>query len=313
MPTLVDALIALDTARFKDLLLAPAHRQAAPHLGTVNYVTGWRTRARPGSFTPTGGILHHTAITGDGLDTCLHGRPDLAGPLVQVNTSRLGVINVIAAGRSNHAGACSSTALAEIRAGHAPSADARTRGLADDDGGNGVLTGIEMDFSGIPIGQPSQGGLHPESWGWQLVASIYTATVISYVMGWTGKNWAGHRCITGRKPDPAYGVGSPHGLDSIAWAQTQITAGVATLAATPAPPIPAPDANGVLPDTAASKGRAGLVYRDPNTGAIYKVVGVRAEYVNSTTEVSRLLGLGYGPQLDAEPELAQLLAANHDD
>src|SRR5262249_38252835 len=70
---------------------------------------GWELRGR-GDVGPTLGILcHHTAGRRDGnmpsLDTLIHGRPDLNGPLAQLGLGRDGTFYVIAAGRCNHAGA----------------------------------------------------------------------------------------------------------------------------------------------------------------------------------------------------------------
>ena len=69
---------------------------------------GWQTRAVPGPFNPIGVLIHDTAgpPTGDApsLPTCVHGRPDLNGPLCQLLISRSGIAYVTAGGRANHAG-----------------------------------------------------------------------------------------------------------------------------------------------------------------------------------------------------------------
>lgn len=68
---------------------------------------GWRTRGRPGPFTPVGVLCHHTASSADGIagtHILVQGRPDLPGPLSQLGLSRDGTVYIVAAGRSNHAG-----------------------------------------------------------------------------------------------------------------------------------------------------------------------------------------------------------------
>jgi len=73
---------------------------------------GWQTRGST-SFNPRGSVNHHTAGGANGatpsLNTCINGRPDLAGPLCNVMQSREpGEGNdkayVVAAGTANHAG-----------------------------------------------------------------------------------------------------------------------------------------------------------------------------------------------------------------
>jgi hypothetical protein len=74
-------------------------------------VDGWQSRGSS-SFSPGGSVNHHTAGGANGatpsLNTCIYGRPDLAGPLCQVMQSREpdghDKAYVIAAGRANHAG-----------------------------------------------------------------------------------------------------------------------------------------------------------------------------------------------------------------
>jgi hypothetical protein len=70
-------------------------------------VDGWQNRGSS-SFTPRGSVDHHTAgpATGNApsLNTCIYGRPDLAGPLCNVLQARDNAMYVIAAGRANHAG-----------------------------------------------------------------------------------------------------------------------------------------------------------------------------------------------------------------
>ena len=77
---------------------------------TVVEIPGWKTRGRPGSFSPTRVLCHHTAGAGNGLRDATsmftNGRPDLKPPLCQLALDRQGVWYVGAAGRANHAGRC---------------------------------------------------------------------------------------------------------------------------------------------------------------------------------------------------------------
>lgn len=83
-----------------------ADRLRAAALPVVE-IDGWQTRSA-GSFDPRGSVDHHTAgpPTGNApsLNTCIHGRPDLPGPLCNVLMGRDNTCYVIAAGRANHAG-----------------------------------------------------------------------------------------------------------------------------------------------------------------------------------------------------------------
>jgi hypothetical protein len=71
-------------------------------------VEGWQLRGRGDVGRTMGVLCHHTAGPSEGnmpsLDTLVHGRPDLNGPLAQLGLGRDGTYYVIAAGRCNHAG-----------------------------------------------------------------------------------------------------------------------------------------------------------------------------------------------------------------
>ena len=81
----------------------------------VRETTGWKTRGRDfagtsPSFSPKGGVNHHTAghptkaNPVPSLGIVIHGRPDLAGPLCNVLLGFDGKFYVVAAGVANHAG-----------------------------------------------------------------------------------------------------------------------------------------------------------------------------------------------------------------
>lgn len=75
----------------------------------VALVDGWEDRSPRDVGEIFGVICHHTVGPKNGnmpsLNTLIHGRPDLSGPLSQLGLGRDGTYYVIAAGRCNHAGA----------------------------------------------------------------------------------------------------------------------------------------------------------------------------------------------------------------
>lgn len=111
----------------------------------VSEQSGWQNRYRPGSFNPYGVLWHHTGTTTSysnthpTLNTCINGRPDLAGPLCQVMIGYDGICYVISAGRANHAGACN---------GFGPFTSQRD--------GNDQLVGFEIDYDGTQHMSPEQ-------------------------------------------------------------------------------------------------------------------------------------------------------------
>lgn len=74
----------------------------------VALVAGWEERGGADLGAMLGVMCHHTAGHPRGnmpaLNTIVHGRSDLAGPLAQLGLGRDGTYYVIAAGRANHAG-----------------------------------------------------------------------------------------------------------------------------------------------------------------------------------------------------------------
>ncbi len=75
----------------------------------VQEVHGWKSRGVGGDVTSAKGVVcHHTAGPRAGnaptLNTIIHGRADLAGPLAQLLLARDGTYYVVAAGRAHHAG-----------------------------------------------------------------------------------------------------------------------------------------------------------------------------------------------------------------
>lgn len=72
---------------------------------TVKYSSGWESRGRPYSFSPSVGFIdHHTAATSDIDSVLINGRSDLPGPLCHWALHKNGDWVLIAAGYANHAG-----------------------------------------------------------------------------------------------------------------------------------------------------------------------------------------------------------------
>ncbi len=99
----------------------------------VAEVPGWETRGRSEMGHVKGVLCHHTAGAARGnmpsLQLLVDGRPDLPGPLSQLGLGRDGTFYVIAAGRSNHAGAGR---------------------WMDENNGNACFIGIEAENTGRP-------------------------------------------------------------------------------------------------------------------------------------------------------------------
>jgi len=141
-------------------------------------VDGWRDRGNS-DFAPAGSVNHHTAGPPTGatpsLNTCINGRPDLAGPLCNVFQSRESngqdIAYVVAAGRANHAG------------------EGGWKGLS----GNKKVYGLEIEHDGVtPLSKGRQ----------EIAAKIHRAMFsgdVSYVC--QHSEWA-----PGRKIDAATGV-----------------------------------------------------------------------------------------------------------
>ena len=167
------------------LLALPAALRAAG-LDVLD-IEGWQTRDRPGLFTPTGVLWHHTATTRrpphdmPSLDVCIDGRSDLPGPLCQILVGRSGRLAVISAGRCNHAGA-----------------GGPLRGIPANDG-NRYLVGIELENVGTVLDT----GELAEPWPDVQVAAAVTATaVVLALLGETPDRVWSHRQWTPRKSDP---------------------------------------------------------------------------------------------------------------
>ena len=147
----------------------------------VALVDGWQYRGHSDMGAVYGVLCHHTAgpktLNMPSLNTLIHGRPNLSGPLAHLGLGRDGTYYVIAAGRCNHAG------------------DGTWRGVA---AGNTHFLGIEAENTG-----------HPDD-PWPAVQMdayrFGVAAILRYLN--RGVEWcAGHKEFArpqGRKGDPSF-------------------------------------------------------------------------------------------------------------
>ncbi len=154
----------------------------------VGEVDGWRDRGRPGAFAPQGVLIHHTAGArasdanpNPSLSTVINGRSDLPGPLAQVLVGYDGVCWVVAAGRTNNAGAANAS-------GPLPATS----------DGNALYVGIEIDYRVNPDGSFNQ---NPSAI--QKGAAIVAAAAIVTKLG------HGHRYVRGHKETSTTGKIDP--------------------------------------------------------------------------------------------------------
>lgn len=142
---------------------------------TVVEVDGWQSRGSD-SFSPRGGVDHHTAGSNNGnapsLNVCTHGRSDLPGPLCNTLQGFDGTQYVIASGKANHAG------------------DGGWRGLS----GNSSVYGMERENDGYSAPRPGQHDLAARAWA--AIINGGPAGTIDASMVCGHKEWA-----PGRKPD----------------------------------------------------------------------------------------------------------------
>lgn len=147
---------------------------------------GWQSRGHGDMGTVRGVLCHHTAGARKGnapsLNICLHGRPDLEGPLSQLVLGRDGTFYVLAAGKCWHAGA------------------GRWRGIT---AGNSEMIGIEAENTGNADDHP-----------WPAVQMDAYERGVAAILDHIGADpimAAGHleyALPVGRKPDPSFSIGS---------------------------------------------------------------------------------------------------------
>jgi len=171
---------------------------------TVREVGSWRTwnRNHKGAWGPiNGSILHHTAGREAGsTEFCRVGMADLPGPLCHVVIHKDGTVDLISAGRSNHAGGGDPDVLQAVIDERYNDAPPRPRyGNANGVDGNAHFYGAEC----VNMGD----GKDP----WptvQVDAMVRFCAAVSRHYDWTEKSGIAHREWSSDKPDPA-GPGMP--------------------------------------------------------------------------------------------------------
>lgn len=155
---------------------------------------GWSSRGRPsstGSFSPYGVLWHHTANQASyanpapGISVLINGRSDLPGPLCHASPSFDGSVQVIAAGRANHAGSN------------------RGSGPIGPGDGNAQMVGLEINYAGYTPMSPEQ-----------YVSSIKCAAAILRRLGRDASYARGHvETSKDGKWDPGVGDGASHSMN----------------------------------------------------------------------------------------------------
>ena len=154
--------------------LGIADRLRAAGLAVVE-VDGWQSRGSD-SFSPRGGVDHHTAGSNNGnapsLEVCINGHSTLSGPLCNTMQGFDGTQYVIASGRANHAG------------------EGSWHGLS----GNSSVYGMERENTGHDPGRPGQH--ESAARAWHAILNGGPAGTIDAGMVCGHKEWS-----PGRKPD----------------------------------------------------------------------------------------------------------------
>lgn len=218
----------------------------------VREIGNWRAHVRPGTFAPVGIVVHHTGSKGtgeQGLEILRDGRnlgqPDeLRGPLCNASPRQDGTLDLISAGRANHAGAGSSHVLDRVRHDLAPLGYAAALDLHDDTTGNGWFYGLEVDNSGGPNDDYPAG---------QYDCVVRACTALCRHHGWTANRVILHREWTRRKIDWSLPAGPLRANVASRLHRAQLVHGVWTITTllpaappavrpTPKPaPLPAPE------------------------------------------------------------------------
>ena len=156
-------------------------------------VPNWRTRERPGTFTPVGQMNHHTAGGGTSdhpsLDICINGRTGIPGPLCNGLISRSNKLHLISDGRANDSGMGRSDVRDLVMRDRPPNGRPT---LADDLNGNPWFYDWEFENNGIN-----------EPFSPEMMEVAYKINVaVARWQGWTGNRSIAHFEWTKRKPDP---------------------------------------------------------------------------------------------------------------
>jgi len=161
-----------------------------PHV----FRSGYANRGRPGSFTPRGIMIHHTASSSQSdsyLDFLFrNGRSDLPAPLCHAATSANGNVYTGALGRANHAGRGSLGVFNKVKGDKASMSWTEKPG-PDVVDGNANFYGNEVMYAGTkPMSDV------------QYRAVVRWCAAVCDAHGWTAGSIIGHKEWTKRKVDP---------------------------------------------------------------------------------------------------------------
>lgn len=275
----------------------------------VREIGDWRSRVRPGTFRPVGIVNHHTGSKGQGeqgLDILVSGRPDLNGPLCTASPRQDGTLDLISAGRANHAGAGSRAVYERVLRDEAPLGRAHALGLPDDfTGANGVYYGFEVDNSGLP------GDDYPHE---QLDTTIRANTALCRHHGWTANRCILHAEHTARKVDWSLAGDPLRAAVAHRLKYAQLIHGVWTIPAASSPsapphPIPAPQP---APQPATEVDMQALM-KTATAPDVFITDGVTKRHVTSQAELQVLIaaGLVKGSVAQVAPEILAAIPTVH--
>lgn len=174
----------------------------------ITVTTDWVVGGRPGSFTPTHVMVHHTAgpdgTPAPSRSVVRNGRPDLNGPLCNVLARRDMVAEIVSRGKANHAGAGQWGAIPE-------------------DEGNAYAVGVEIEHEGTGA-EPWR----PEFMAW---LRVLEAGILDHIGRPATRLVAHKEYAPTRKIDPfQWSMGT----------ERTRTAAILSAGPMPAPPPPAP-------------------------------------------------------------------------
>lgn len=204
--------VPLTPSQWLEILAAEGVRTAQPY-------GGWETHERDDEtgkqFGPVRGVVIHHTVGSNSLGVVYNGTGTLPGPLCHGHTPKTGVVNMISAGRANHAGTFAQNAhdavLAESPVHPRPDA-------SEPVDANDCYYGNEVENWGDGA----------DAYPWvQYVATVKWATAICRHHGWSQDSVIGHKEGTRRKVDPLGPVQGPDGVFQFTMARFRQDVGAA--------------------------------------------------------------------------------------
>lgn len=204
-------------------------------------IGSWRTHNRGDrgdGWGPIHGVMvHHTVSSGDAssVELCRAGYSELPGPLCHGVIGKSGIVYIVSAGRSNHAGGGSPTVLNAVineDYGDYPPATHHHEGVTGAVDGNARFYGWEC----VNLGDGKDPW--PEA---QVDAVIRASAAVCRAYGWSAKSVIGHKEWSDYKSDPR----GPGDVVDMARLRAKITERLAHPASwNPSEPTPTPAPGG---------------------------------------------------------------------